>query len=365
MSDSEPVKLFDGSSMDPKTPLALPEIEMLHKLESGLSFATHESRGKISNETYVHLNDQPYITLPCGHLMPQIGLGTWKSGPGEVKAAVISAIKVGYRHIDCAAIYQNEQEIGAALKEVFEDGVVSREDLFITSKLWNTGWNTHHSPDLVHAAIEKTLKDLGIPQLDLYLVHWPAKQSPDEILATWRAMEKLVERKLCKSIGVSNFSSKKLQVILDSHWIKPSVNQIECHPFFRNQELINFCALHDVHVTAYSPLGSPDSATMMKRDPNATGPLSHPVIVDLATKFNKSPAAICIRWAIERGTSVLPKSVKAERLQNNIDVFSWNLTAEDSRAISNIQQQSRMVAGAFLVEGGAYETLDALWDEEA
>lgn len=361
MADSpDSAKLFDNSGMDPNTPLNPSEIGELHKLEA-ISFPTHESKGKISSDTYIHIDDQPQIKLPCGHLMPVVGLGTWKSAPGEVKEAVKMGIKAGYRHIDCAAIYQNEQEIGEALKEIFDDGVVSRQDLFLTSKLWNS----HHDPQLVQVACEKSLKDLGISQLDLYLIHWPSRPDPATILGTWTAMEALVDKGLTKSIGISNFSIKKLQVILDSNpKIKPSVSQIECHPYFRNTELLNYCVLNDIHVTAYSPLGSPDSAGIMKRDPNATGPMSDPVVIELAKKLNKTPAQILIRLAIQRGCSVLPKSVQQERLKSNLDVFNWTLSQDDMNALLSLKTQCRMVAGAFLVESGAFKSLEDLWDEE-
>ena len=358
-------KLVDLTGLDPLTPLASSEIESLLSLQQ-LSFGeTRESVGKISGSVYTHIDEQPYVTLPCKNLMPMLGLGTWKSQPGEVKEAVIQAVKNGYRHIDCAAIYQNEQEVGAALAEVFSDDCISRSDLFITSKLWNTHWNTPQNPTLVLAACEKSLKDLGLSQLDLYLIHWPANPEPSAIIETWKAMEALVDKGLVHSIGVSNFSQMKLQIILDSSpRIKPAVNQIECHPYHRNTDLLNFCALNDIHVTAYSPLGSPDSAGIMKRDPNATGPMTDPVVIEVAKKMGKTNAQVLIRWAIQRGTSVLPKSVKAERLASNIDVFGWTLSPESMKAVSTLKHQERMVAGQFLVESRSYKSLPSLWDEE-
>jgi len=263
---------------------------------------------------------------------------------------VKDAIDAGYRHLDCAYCYQNEKEVGAALAEKFADGTVKREDLFITSKLWNT----FHSADSVQVGLKKTLADLGVDYLDLYLIHWPVsfeeggdifpKDEKDQYKCivvdhaeTWKAMEKCVELGLVRSIGLSNFNSEQVQGVLNGCSIKPVMNQVECHPFLNQAKLKDFCAERGVLLTAYSPLGSPGT------EGSTLGLLQNPEIQALATKYGKSTAQILIRYQIERGVVVIPKSVHKNRILENFDVFDFQMSAEDVAAIDGLNTNLRFL----------------------
>ncbi|KAL6761312.1 low CO2-induced aldose reductase [Haematococcus lacustris] len=318
--------------------------------------------GAVKGYTYV---DQQEAQLNTGHRIPVVGLGTWKAAKGEVHAAVVTALKAGYRHIDCAAVYGNEHEVGAAFHEVFQEGHLGREEVFVTSKLWNT----EHAPSRVEAACRKTLSDLQLSQLDLYLIHWPSSLVPGPevsppLIDTWRAMEQLVDKGLVRSIGVSNFSSKKMEALIAEARIKPAVLQVEAHTYFRNTALLQWCQAHGIHFTAYSPLGSPDSASIMGRGADTPSPMKDPVVVQVAERLGRSPAQVMLRWGVQRGTSVLPKSVNPGRIAANLDLFSWSLSEADMQALEAIPTQIRMVAGTFLTHAsGPYKTLQDLWDE--
>lgn len=255
-------------------------------------------------------------------IIPNIGYGTWKSPNDKTTTeAVLLAIKNGYRHIDTAAIYGNEESVGKAIKICG----VPREQLFITSKVWNT--NRGYKKTLL--AFEETLKKLGLEYLDLYLIHWPASPSQfenwNEInLDTWRALEKLYKEGKVKSIGVSNFRKHHLETILDNYEVKPMINQLEVHPGFLQEELCNFCNENDIVVEAYSPLGSGEV-------------LKNEELLNLSVKYNKSVAQLCIRWCLQHNTLPLPKSVTESRIIENSQVFDFQISDEDMIIMDNIK----------------------------
>ncbi|KAK8387045.1 hypothetical protein O3P69_018009 [Scylla paramamosain] len=295
----------------------------------------------------------PMVTFNNGQQYPILGLGTWKSKPGEVCQAVKDAISCGYRHIDGALIYGNESEVGAAIKAKIEDGTVTREDLFITSKCWNT----YHSQHLVLPTLKESLTNLGLDYLDLYLIHWPmgyqeggAKFPADsngktlfsdvDYLETWKGLEEAQKSGLTKSIGVSNFNKKQIERVLAEGTIKPVTNQIECHPYLNQRKMIDFCRSKGIYVTAYSPLGSPDRPWAKPDDPQL---MDDPKIVAIAEKYKKTPAQILIRYQIQRDVIVIPKSVTKSRIESNFQVFDFELSPEDMKTIDTFDCNGRVL----------------------
>ena len=314
------------------------------------------------------------LTYSNKDLMPAFGLGTWKSAPGEVKKAVIQAIEIGYKHIDCAAIYGNENEVGEGIKDCLDRGIVKRDELWITSKLWN---NAHKKED-TKPALEKTLNDLGLEYLDLYLIHWPVAfkpgigfpQNEEEYLSledvtlaeTWIAMQELQVSGLTKHIGVSNFSEKKIQALINLGGQKPENNQIELHPYLQQQGLVDYCHQNDIHVTTYSPLGSMDRPDAMKRSDEPV-PLENEVIKSIADSHKASPAQILIAWALQRDTSVIPKSTNPKRLEQNFAAQKITLSDDEMELIKNQDKAERIVDGTFFNASSKGYTLETLWDE--
>lgn len=254
--------------------------------------------------------------------IPSIGFGTWQTPDGETAAlAVKTALENGYRHIDAAAIYKNEVSVGLGIKE----SGIKREELFITSKVWNT----ERGYEKTKLAFEKTLKDLDLDYLDLYLIHWPANKKQfsnwKEInQETWKAMEELYNSGKIKAIGVSNFLPHHLEALFENVEIKPMVNQIEYHPGFMQEETVEFCKKHDILLEAWSPLG--------------TGRLlDNSDLKSIAKKYNKSVAQLCIKWVLENGLLPLPKSVTPSRILENKDVFDFEISKEDMNRINEMK----------------------------
>lgn len=318
----------------------------------------------------------PFLTFQNQDKMPSMGLGTWKSGPGEVYKAVREAIRIGYRHFDCAARYENEEEIGTALADAVAAGEVSRADLWITTKLWNNA----HQEKAVLPAIRESLAKLQLDYLDLYLMHWPVALKPEIIfpangseflsleevplMETWRALEAVHDAGLCRHLGVSNFSIKKLKALQAGARIAPEMNQVESHPYLQQTELLAYCKGAGIHLTAYCPLGSMDRPARVK---NADDPilLDNPRIREIAEAHACTPAQVLIRWSLQRGTSVIPKSVNPKRLQENFESQQLELSAADMEAIATLDRHHRYINGNIWTPVGSPYTLASLWDEGA
>lgn len=293
--------------------------------------------------------------------------------PGEVAAAIKEAIQIGYRHIDCASIYGNEKEIGAAFEEVFAEGQVARDDLWITSKLWS---NRHAEEDVV-PAIQESIQALRCEYLDLYLVHWPVAiradatppTQPEDLVAldelpleaTWRGMEQALELGLARHIGVSNYSAKKLtQHLSMAH--KPEMNQVELHPYLAQPKLLEFSKQHGIHLTAYSPLGSSGRPESMKAE-GERALLEEPIVLAIAERLSITPAQVLLAWALQRGTAAIPKSVNSERLAQNFAAASITLDDGAMAELAGLDAHRRYVSGDFWAKPGSPYTVADLWDE--
>jgi 2,5-diketo-D-gluconate reductase A len=263
----------------------------------------------------------PDITLNNGQRIPQLGFGVFLVEPDDTVAAVSAALQAGYRHIDTAEMYGNEKEVGEAISRSGLD----RSEVFITSKLSNDA----HRPDDARRAFDESLKALGVDYLDLFLIHWPLPTRYDgDYVSTWKALEEIYRDGRARSIGVSNFQPRHLRRLHGESEIIPAVDQIEVNPYLTQDELRSFCAEHQMVVEAWSPLGR-------------GGVLGDPTIAAIARRAAKTPAQVVLRWHLERGDIVFPKSVTPERIRENIDIFDFGLSADEVEAISALNRNER------------------------
>jgi len=319
----------------------------------------------------------PHRTLYTGAKIPAVGLGTFGSdrfSTSEIAEAVLGAAAIGYRHFDCAAVYGNEKEIGASFQKLISSGI-TREELWITSKLWND----KHAEEDVIPACKQTLQDLQVDYLDLYLIHWPFpnhhaqgvdvnSRDPHAVsyihenyMKTWRQMERLMERGLVRHIGNSNMTIPKLKLLLRDAKIKPAANEMELHPHFQQPELFHFCLENQIVPIGYSPIGSPRRPER-DRTPDDTVDIEDPVIVKIANRLNVHPAVVCIKWAAQRGQIPIPFSIRPEQYLSNLKaVITQPLTEEEMREIATIDKNNRLIKGQVFLWEGAKDWQD-LWD---
>ncbi|XXG48592.1 hypothetical protein AAC387_Pa02g2994 [Persea americana] len=315
----------------------------------------------------------PEVVLNSGHKLPLIGMGTVQIPPPPHKqlvSALLTAIEVGYRHFDTALVYQSEEALGEAIAEALRKGLIkSRDELFITSKLWCS--DAHH--DLVVPALKNSLKRLGLEYLDLYLVHIPLGLKPGiytflfkkedlvpmDMKSVWEAMESCQNLGLTKSIGVSNFSCKKISDLLSTAKIPPAVNQVELNPGWQQKKLRDFCKEKGIHVVAWGPLGA--NGTFW----GSSAVLESPILKEIAESKGKTVAQVSLRWAYEQGVSMVVKSFNKERMAQNLQIFDLELTEEDHNKI-NLMPQKRGFSGEMYVSPqGPFKTVEEFWDEEA
>ena len=266
----------------------------------------------------------PTITLNDGHTIPQLGFGVFKVEPDETTRIVTDALSVGYRHIDTAAIYGNEEGVGKALAT----SGIDRSELFITTKLWNDRQGTQSAFD----AFEESLEKLGLDQVDLYLIHWPAPAN-DKFVESWKALEKIQESGRARSIGVSNFLVPHLDRLLHETTIVPAVDQIELHPAHQQPEVTAFARENGIHIEAWGPLGQ-GKYPLFNED----------VVKNAAETHDKSPAQIVIRWHLQNGNILFPKSNRRERMAENFDVFDFELSRTEFTMISALERAGRVAA---------------------
>lgn len=258
------------------------------------------------------------VALRGGVRMPLLGLGVWQSAPGdETRQAVLAALRVGYRLVDTARAYRNEEDVGAAIRE----SGLPRDEVFVTTKLWNSD----HGFDSTLRACDESLRRLGLERLDLYLVHWPVQRLRHE---TWRAMERLLSDGRTRAIGVSNYTIRHLDELLARASTPPAVNQVELHPFLQQRALLDHCRVHRIHVQAYGPLVRGHR-------------MDHPVLARLAARHGRTPAQILVRWGLQQGISTIPKSVQPDRIRDNADVYGFELDREDLEALEALDEGYR------------------------
>lgn len=265
-------------------------------------------------------NEQTFIQFSDDNTIPQIGLGVWQATQEQARSSVSHALKSGYRHIDTASIYKNEEGVGEGIK----DSGVDRDQMFITTKIWNDTQGF----EATKASLDASLARLQLDYVDMLLIHWPA---PDKGLyvETWRALIEAQKEGKVRSIGVSNFNADHLQKLIDETGVAPVINQIELHPYFQQSELRKFHSENNIVTQAWSPLGQGEV-------------LNNPVIGTIAAKYDKTPAQVIIRWHIQLGNVAIPKSVTPERIESNLDVFNFELSKADMAEIANLDKGYRM-----------------------
>ncbi len=308
------------------------------------------------------LSTSSALTLPDGGRFPTVGLGMWKLPKPDAPRLVQEAIRLGYRHLDCACDYGNEPEVGAGISAAIAAGLCRREDLWVTSKLWNT----YHEPKHVRAACERSLRDLKLDYLDLYLVHFPialafvpfdVRYPPEWVhdpkaaspamkpihvpyADTWGAMEELQRAGLVKRIGVCNLNISMMRDLLASCSIRPAVHQMEIHPYLTQPRQLRYCAQENIAVTAFSPLGAPSYLPLGMAQPNESV-LTDPVVTGIAATHRKTPAQIALRWGVQRGCAVIPKTQNPARLAENLALFDFALTPAEMNAIDALDRHRR------------------------
>ncbi len=302
------------------------------------------------------------IKLYNGDRLPSVGLGMWKVELERAGDLVVDAVQCGYRLFDCACDYGNEEAVGTGLRRVMTDGICAREELWITSKLWNT----YHRREHVRPALEKSLRDLGLDCLDLYLIHFPISLrfvpfeeryppewffdphspsprmeiDPVPIAETWQAMEDLVDAGLIRNIGVCNFGCSLLRDLLSTARIRPAVLQVELHPYLTQEKLLRFCAEENIAVTGFSPLGAL-SYYSLGMATEGESVVDTPVVREIAARHDRTPAQIVLRWGIQRGTAIVPKTTSVERLKENLSIFDFQLSSEEMNTIAGLNRNRR------------------------
>lgn len=316
-------------------------------------------------------NKIPEVTLNSGHKMPVIGMGTSADNrpSNDVLASIfVEAIEVGYRHFDSASVYGSEEAIGMAVAKAIEQGLIkSRDEVFITSKPWNTDADY----DLIVPALKTTLKKLGTEYVDLYLIHWPVRLRHDlanpviftkedllpfDIEGTWKAMEECYKLGLAKSIGICNYGIKKLTKLLETATITPAVNQVEMNPSWQQGKLREFCKEKGIHVSAWSALGA------YKVTWGSGAVMENQILHDIASAKGKTIAQVALRWAYQIGSSAMAKSFNKERMKQNLEIFDFELSEDELEKIKKIPQSRQYLGDMWLSENGSCKTLEELWD---
>lgn len=308
------------------------------------------------------MNSVSHFRLENGSRVPQLGLGTWKIPKPRCAEVVVSAAEVGYRHFDCACDYGNELDVGQGLARVLREGTCQRDDLWITSKLWNT----YHRPEHVRPACERSLRDLGLDALDLYLIHFPIalkfvpfdqryppgwfhdpsgaaprmEYDPVPLRETWQAMEELVDAGLVKNIGICNFNIALIRDLMTYAAIRPAVLQVELHPYLTQEKLLRYCENERIAVTAFSPFGAQSYYSLNMAD-ESESLLEHPEVQAIATETGRTPAQVLLRWAVQRGTLAIPKASSPEHLRENIAAFDFSLDEPQCARLSALNRNRR------------------------